>query len=129
MLRDSLILTALSVGVLVGCGGPVDGEVETADDVKPRRVRDLEDQVNRLKAEASVREMTLKSLRRRADLLAQQVHELRLENRRQLDHIKALGGTITERDKLRKRVARLTEQIETLQSKLQGLSKRDPNSR
>lgn len=129
MLRDSFILIALSVGVLVGCGGPVDGEIETSDDVKPRRVRDLEDQINRLKAEASVREMTLQSLRRRADLLAQQVHELRLENRRQLDHIKALGGAITERDRLRKRVAKLTEQIETLQRKLQNLSKRDPNSR
>ncbi len=128
MLRGSLILIVLSVGILVGCGGPVNGEVETADDVKPRRVRDLEDQVNRLKAEASVREMTLKSLRRRADLLAQQVHELQLENRRQLDHIKALGGAITERDKLRKRVADLSEQIKTLQARPDSSSPADPNT-
>ncbi len=128
MLRSSLILTALSVGVLVGCGGPVVREVESADDVKPRRVRDLEDQVNRLKAEASVREMTLKALRRRADLLARQVHELQLENRRQLEHIKALGGAITERDRLRKQVAELTEQLKALRTQLQPPPPADANT-
>jgi chromosome segregation ATPase len=112
-----------------GCGPPPEGTVEPAQSNGPSpRVRQLRDRVNQLKAEAEVREMTLESVRRRANLLAQQMHELRKENRRQLEHIKALGGAIAERDRLRKRVAELQQTLRDLRQKLDASRNPDPNA-
>jgi chromosome segregation ATPase len=118
----------LTAALAAGCGSPPGSTPQTPEDVPPPRVRRLRDQVNRLRAEAEVREMTLKSVRRRADLLADQVHQLQKENRRQLEQIQALGSAIQERNTLRKRLAALSEKLKTLRAQLHTLRQPDPNA-
>lgn len=83
------------------------------------RVRRLQDSVHRLRAEAQVREMKLDQLRKREALLADQVRKLQIENRRQLDHIKSLGSIVAEREKLKKQVADLQQEVLRLRELLE----------
>ncbi|MFP4052388.1 MAG: hypothetical protein ACLFV7_00820 [Phycisphaerae bacterium] len=114
-----LILSAFLIG---GCPSPPDDPSQESGVVnidQHPRVRRLEDAVHRLRAEAQVREMKLQQLRRRESVLANQVRTLQIENRRQLEHIKSLGSIVAEREKLRKQVSQLQQEILRLRELLE----------
>ena len=118
-MKHRLLMIVLA-GSAALCGCPQRAQVDQDDliresDPSARRIEELQDEIDRLRAEASARELTIDRLRQREQALAQEIGQVRRENRALSDQLGQLGDCILQRDRLQQRVNELEARLQALQ--------------